>query len=148
VCLCSDLFGTFPPLFIVRKQLMKMFDHCRAGTRWTNYRLSVRFLKNLDEPLCELLRFLAVTGIKSRLAAASLAFVKHNFTANATQYLHGAHADIRAKLVNQACNKERDFHDRYCVVEFVEIFTSSKYTSSMEISLSFATLLSQSRHSI
>jgi hypothetical protein len=34
------------------------------------------------------------------------------------------------------------------VVEFVEIFTSSKYTSSMEISLSFATLLSQSRHSI
>jgi len=44
------------------------------------------------------------------LAAAGLAFVEKHFTAETPQNLDRAYADLRAKLINQTCYKQGDFH--------------------------------------
>ena len=87
-----------------------MLDHCRARTRRTNYRVGVRFLKYLYKPLREFPSLVAIAGVKRRLAAARLAFIKYDLTPNTTQHLDRAYAYIRAKLVNQTGDKKRNFH--------------------------------------
>ena len=42
-------FGPLAPFLIIRKQLVKMFDHRRTGTGWSDYRVRIRCLKYLDK---------------------------------------------------------------------------------------------------
>ena len=64
---------------------MKMFDHRRTGTGWSDYGVRIRCLKYLDKSPSKLLSLVSISGIKCRLAAARLAIVKNYFAAEPSQ---------------------------------------------------------------
>ena len=56
--------------------------------------------------------FLHITGVERRLSTAGLAAIEFHFYAQLSENLQRADADLREKLIHQASDEERDFHER------------------------------------
>src|SRR5262245_35399680 len=95
ISFCGDLFRSRTPRFVFRKKPVKMFHHRSARTRRADDSLGIAFLEDLNKTPGEFLCFSAISGVKSRLPAAGLAFVKDNFATRAAQNLDRAGAYIR-----------------------------------------------------
>lgn len=85
-------------------------DHRRARSGWTDDRVGFAGFENFNESFRNLPRFVAITGIERRLAAARLAVVKLNFTTSAPQHGNGTRADAAPKLIDQARDEEGNLH--------------------------------------
>jgi len=63
----------------------------------------VRFalFKDADEAFCNLTRFVAITGVESRLRATGLPLIKLYVTPNTPQNLNATQADAGPKLIDE-----------------------------------------------
>jgi hypothetical protein len=98
--------GPVPQFFVLRKQLVKVFDHRRARSGWRNYRLGIRPLEDLDESFGESSCLASITAIESRLSAARLPVIKLDLATGFSENIDGRFTHLWEKLVNETGYEE------------------------------------------
>jgi hypothetical protein len=100
MCASGDRLGSLPPLRIIRKEFRKMMHHRCARTRRTDNCFCIALVKVTNKTLRQLAGLGPVTRVKGGLAAASLPFIKLDFTTQASQNFDSAHPDRAPELID------------------------------------------------
>ena len=91
-----------------------MVEHRGAGARWADDGLAIVFLQLLmkqpDRSAAHRYGLMSMTRVQRRLAAASLAVVKEDFTAASLEHLDGGQSGGGPELVDQTTCEETNFH--------------------------------------